>query len=92
MNPTVREALDHVMLRTGYALCPPPAPEVETLYTRPLPAAHYRIGPTSLRNALQLLAGSAYAVEVNEISRMVCFTVKPGFMASMPPAEKESAE
>jgi type IV pili sensor histidine kinase/response regulator len=82
MNPTVREALDHVIQRTGYSICPPPTPEVETLYALPLPAAHYRIGPTPLRYALQFLAGSAYTVEVNEITRTICFVVKPDYVVT----------
>jgi type IV pili sensor histidine kinase/response regulator len=83
MNPTIKEALDHVLLRTGFSLCPPPSPEVVTLYSRPLPAAHYRIGPVSLRNALLLLAGPAYQVGVNEITRTVCFSAKPEYLTTL---------
>ncbi|MCL2872289.1 MAG: PilL N-terminal domain-containing protein [Betaproteobacteria bacterium] len=79
MSPTIREALNHVTQRTGYAICPPPSPEVETLYSRPLPAAHYHIGPAPLRNALQLIAGPAYNIEVNEITRTICFSVKANY-------------
>jgi type IV pili sensor histidine kinase/response regulator len=85
MNPTIKESLDHVLLRTGFSLCPPPSPEVETLFSRPLPAAHYRIGPMSLRNALLLLAGPAYQIGVNEITRTVCFSAKPEYLMPLLP-------
>lgn len=44
LNPSVQDALHHVLQRSGYSLCPAP-PSVQVLFTRPLPAAHYRLGP-----------------------------------------------
>ncbi|MDR0770551.1 MAG: hypothetical protein LBE75_05070 [Burkholderiales bacterium] len=84
MTPSIKEALGHVLLHTGYGLCPPPNPEVETLYSRPLPAAHYRIGPMPLRSALMLVAGPAYQVMSNDITRTVCFTAKPDYLTTAP--------
>ncbi len=46
---------------------------------RPQPAAHYKLGPTSLRNTLQVLAGPACQVKVDEIMRSVCFELRPGY-------------
>ncbi|PUB42728.1 conjugative transfer region protein (TIGR03748 family), partial [Pseudomonas sp. GV047] len=46
---------------------------VRVLFTRPLPAAHYRLGPIPLRNALQVLAGPAWQLTTDEVSRSVCF-------------------
>jgi conjugative transfer region protein (TIGR03748 family) len=80
MTPTLKDALAYVLQRTGFALCAPPTPEVETLFSRPLPAVHYRVGPTPLREALSLLAGSAYQVEVDDITRTICFAAKPVFL------------
>lgn len=76
MEPSVREAVEHALLRTGYSLCPTPETEVEILFSRPLPAAHYTLGPMTLRNVLQILAGPAFTVESDEVSRSVCFKVR----------------
>ncbi len=72
LSPSVQEALQYVLQRSGYSLCPV-TPSVRMLFTRPLPAAHYRLGPISLRNALQVLAGPAWQLTTDEVSRSVCF-------------------
>ncbi|WP_460155034.1 PFGI-1 class ICE element type IV pilus protein PilL2 [Pseudomonas sp. S1_F04] len=72
LNPSVQEAMHYVLQRSGYSLCPAAEP-VKILFTRPLPAAHYRLGPISLRNALQVLAGPAWQLTTDEVSRSVCF-------------------
>lgn len=76
-NPSVKDAMGYVMNRSGYELCPiTTSKEVRILYTRSLPAAHYKIGPITLRNALQILAGPAYQVQIDEVNRRVCFAVR----------------
>jgi type IV pili sensor histidine kinase/response regulator len=72
LSPSVQDALHYVLLRSGYSLCPDTSP-VKVLFTRPLPAAHYRLGPIPLRSALQVLAGPAWNLTVNDVSRSVCF-------------------
>jgi conjugative transfer region protein, TIGR03748 family len=72
LNPSVLDALQYVLQRSGYSLCPVTA-SVRVLFTRPLPAAHYRLGPISLRRALQVLAGPAWQLTTDEVSRSVCF-------------------
>ena len=72
LNPSVEEAMHYVLQRSGYSLCPTTEP-VKILFTRPLPAAHYRLGPIPLRSALQVLAGPAWQLTTDESSRSVCF-------------------
>lgn len=72
LNPSVQEAMQYVLQRSGYSLCPA-ATLVKSLFTRPLPAAHYRLGPISLRSALQVLAGPAWQLTADEVNRSVCF-------------------
>ena len=72
LSPSVQEALHYVLQRSGYSLCPVTA-SVKVLFTRPLPAAHYRLGPISLRSALQVLAGPAWQLTTDEVGRSVCF-------------------
>jgi len=72
LSPSVQDALQYVLQRSGYSLCPVTA-SVKVLFTRPLPAAHYRLGPIPLRSALQVLAGPAWQLTTDEVSRSVCF-------------------
>lgn len=84
MNPSVRDAMLYVVDRSGYALCPPSSQHVNILYTRPLPAAQYKLGPMPLRNTLQVLAGPAWQVKVDEVNRHVCFVLRPGYQLPIP--------
>ena len=72
LSPSVQDAMHYVLQRSGYALCPDTA-SVKVLFTRPLPAAHYRLGPIPLRSALQVLAGPAWQLTTDEVGRSVCF-------------------
>ncbi len=72
LNPSVQEAMHYMLQRSGYALCPITA-SLKVLFTRPLPAAHYRLGPIPLRRALQVLAGPAWQLTADEVGRSVCF-------------------
>ncbi|MGG7012198.1 UNVERIFIED_CONTAM: TcpQ domain-containing protein [Pseudomonas aeruginosa] len=86
MNPSVKDAMQYVMSRSGYSLCPAEAGHVNILYTRPLPAAQYKLGPMTLRNPLQVLSGPAWQVKVDEVARQVCFVLRPGYQ--LPPAPR----
>lgn len=72
LKPSVQDALQYVLQRSGYSLCPVTA-SVKVLFTRPLPAAHYRLGPIPLHRALQVLAGAAWQLTTDEVSRSACF-------------------
>lgn len=70
-DASVGDAMRHVLRRTGYRLCD--AADATALYGFPLPAAHLRLGPLALRDALQTLAGPAWDLSVDDASRQVCF-------------------
>jgi len=72
MHASVGDALRHVLQRSGYRLCD--AHDADALLTLPLPAAHYRLGPVMLRDALLTLAGPAWDLQVDHGTRRVCFT------------------
>ncbi len=76
VNPTVEDGLRYILQHTGYALCVPQGPAQRILYSRPLPAAHFRLGPMPLREALQVLAGRAFEVQADPIARMICYQVR----------------
>ncbi len=79
MHPNVRDAMQYVVDRSGYTLCTADTGHVNILYTRPLPAAQYKLGPMTLRNTLQVLAGPAWQVKVDEVNRQVCYVLRPGY-------------
>lgn len=85
MHPNVRDAMQYVVDRSGYSLCPADSGHVNILYTRPLPAAQYKLGPMTLRNTLQVLSGPAWQVKVDEVNRQVCFVLRPGYQLPDPP-------
>lgn len=76
MTPNVREAMVYVLDRSGYSLCSTDTAQVSVLYTRPPAASLYKVGPMTLRNALQVLAGPAWQVEVDEVDREVCYVLR----------------
>ena len=76
MTPSVEDGLRYTLQHTGYSLCAPQEEPQELLYSRPLPAAHFRLGPMPLREALQVLAGSAFEVQTDPISRNICYQVR----------------
>ena len=80
LHATVGDALRHVLRRSGYRLCS--GPGTDALDALPLPAAHYRLGPMVLRDALLTLTGPAWNLHADEGARVVCFT--PAAMPAEP--------
>ncbi|CAI2538576.1 PFGI-1 class ICE element type IV pilus protein PilL2 [Serratia ficaria] len=70
-SATVGDALRHVLLRSGYQLCP--VGDITALNSLPLPASHYRLGPMLLHDALLTLAGPAWDMKVDDSARRICF-------------------
>ncbi|SAK39509.1 PFGI-1 class ICE element type IV pilus protein PilL2 [Caballeronia ptereochthonis] len=85
---TVGDALHYVLRRSGYRLCDERADTTAVLYALPLPAAHEHLGPIALHEALQLLAGPRWTLQVNDETREVCFVPRhengPASAASSP--------
>ncbi|CAK7033018.1 PilL N-terminal domain-containing protein [Saezia sanguinis] len=69
---SVGDGIRYVLIRSGYRLCET-GDAVEMFNHLPLPTAHTHIGPMMLKDALQMLAGSAWAMTINETVREVCF-------------------
>ncbi|MBD2806686.1 PilL N-terminal domain-containing protein [Xenorhabdus sp. ZM] len=88
-SPTVADALHDVLRPSGYALCPPEKNN-DILYRQPLPSVHYQLGPVRLRTALQLMTGPAWQLEVDEVQRVVCHHLRPGYQLPQPQQGKPS--
>lgn len=69
---SVGDGLRHVLKRSGFQLCQIGSVTTE-LYALPLPLAHLRLGPTTLRDALLTLVGSAWDLQIDDVARQICF-------------------
>lgn len=75
---TVGEAIAAVLENSGYRLSPNPSPSCqEELFELPLPAVHRRLGPLTLRQALEVLSGPAYRPAMDPVRRRVSFERVP---------------
>lgn len=72
---TVGEAVNYLLLRTGYRLADSPeavSPPIPIL-SMPLPEVHRQLGPYSVRTALSVLVGAPFALSVDPAHRLVSF-------------------
>ncbi|MFP1742899.1 pilus assembly protein PilL [Lonsdalea quercina] len=93
VKPTVADALRYVLRQSGYSLCAT-GPANGVLYRQALPAVQYQLGPMRLRTALQVLAGPAWQLEVDDVQRVVCHSLREGYQlpdTQLPPATVVSA-
>lgn len=86
---TVGDALHIVLQRTGYRLCEADA-VARVLYPLPLPAVHLELGPLTLRDALRILAGPAWTLDIDSVARRVCFERKDELDAVVEPSAARS--
>lgn len=77
-HPTIADALRYALRQSGYALCSV-GPANGVLYRQPLPGVQYQLGPMRLRTALQVMAGPAWQVEVDDVQRVVCHSLRDGY-------------
>lgn len=73
---TVGEGLRYLLLESGYSLCSVTSSAFSELLSRPLPAVQRDIGPVKLSEALQIVAGPAWRLKVDEVNREICFELR----------------
>ena len=91
VKPTVADALRYALRQSGYTLCAT-GPANGVLYRQALPAVQYQLGPMRLRTALQVLAGPAWQLEVDDVQRVVCHSLRDGYQlpaSQLPPTPRE---
>lgn len=78
---TVGQALDHLLLRSGYAMASLEAsdPFLPILLTRPLPRVQRVLGPVKLKDALTALAGPAWVLVEDPVNRLISFELAPEY-------------
>lgn len=72
---TIGEAVRYLLQRSGYRLAATEstAPETLALFALPLPAVHRHLGPMTLREALETLAGLAFHLIQDPVHRLITF-------------------
>ncbi|WOY03077.1 PFGI-1 class ICE element type IV pilus protein PilL2 [Dickeya fangzhongdai] len=73
---SVGDGFRYLLLESGYSLCPSSSPVFSELLSRPLPAVQRTVGPVRLSEALQIVAGQAWRLRVDEVNREVCFVLR----------------
>lgn len=72
---TVGEAIEFLLLRSGYSLASPEmqGSHVKQLFQKPLPYSHRKVGPVMLKDALMMLVGKAYWMKADPVHRLIAF-------------------
>ncbi|WP_372557740.1 PilL N-terminal domain-containing protein [Yersinia sp. 1652 StPb PI] len=78
LSPTVADAMRYALRQSGFSLCSITSAN-RVLYSQALPAVHHQFGPIRLSDALQILAGPAWQLEVDSVQRVVCHSLRDGF-------------
>ncbi len=85
---TIQAAVEYLLERSGYEyaangyhLTPSPlASDVQQLLSKPIPAVHRHLGPMTLQNALETLAGSPFQLKVDPIHRRLSYELLPSIV------------
>jgi conjugative transfer region protein (TIGR03748 family) len=75
---TVGDAVRYLLLRTGYRLADGLPNEVAEVLALSLPDVHRQLGPYSVTEALNVLLGAAYALDIDPSRRMVAYRALNG--------------
>ncbi|EAM2072730.1 hypothetical protein GKP91_04780 [Salmonella enterica subsp. enterica serovar Java] len=78
---SVGDGFRYLLFQSGYSLCGRYGADFAELLKRPLPAVQRKIGPMRLNEALQVVAGSAWRMSVDEVNREVCFVLRDAWLA-----------
>jgi len=72
---TVGDAIRELLKRSGYRLAAVGSigPDTIALFALPLPAVHRDLGPMTLRDALETLAGRAFRLVEDPVHRLIAF-------------------
>ncbi|OSN01330.1 PFGI-1 class ICE element type IV pilus protein PilL2 [Lonsdalea populi] len=82
---SVGDGFRYLLLESGYSLCSATSSALSELLARPLPAVQRDIGPVKLSEALQILAGPAWRLRVDEVNREVCFELRDQYRSFTAP-------
>lgn len=75
---SISDAMRYILQPSGYSLCKT-TPFNQVLYNQKLPVVHHQLGPMRLKQALQVLAGVAWQLEIDVVQRIVCHSLRAGY-------------
>lgn len=90
LNLTVKDGMEYVLKQSGYSLCT--NLDINVLYESTLPKVQYKIGPILLNDALYVMAGPAWNLDVNDVEREICFHLKKGYSRKQQPISSVKRE
>ncbi|EGK7273465.1 hypothetical protein IO638_000192 [Salmonella enterica subsp. enterica serovar Newport] len=76
---SVGDGFRYLLFQSGYSLCGHYGADFSELLNRPLPAVQRKIGSMRLSEALQVVAGPAWRMSVDEVNREVCFVLRDAY-------------
>ena len=78
---TIGDAVNHLLRYSGYALVESKqqSPDLKNTLRKPLPLVDRDLGPIALKQALELLVGSAFDLTIDPLNRTINFQVKTEF-------------
>ncbi|MFQ6249353.1 TcpQ domain-containing protein [Yersinia enterocolitica] len=79
MVRSVGDGFRYVLLESGYSLCSTSSSVFTELLNKPLPGVQRSIGPLRLSDVLQILAGPAWCLRVDDVNREICFTLRDAY-------------
>ncbi|EFS2650753.1 hypothetical protein HX362_003638 [Salmonella enterica] len=82
---SVGDGFRYLLFQSGYSLCGRYGADFAELLNRPLPAVQRRLGPVRLSEALQVVAGPAWRMTVDEVKREVCFVLREAYLVQARP-------
>ncbi|ECF3780374.1 hypothetical protein E3O66_14380 [Salmonella enterica subsp. enterica serovar Oslo] len=82
---SVGDGFRYLLFQSGYSLCGRYGADFAELLNRPLPAVQRRLGPVRLSEALQVVAGPAWRMTVDEVNREVCFVLREAYLVQARP-------
>ncbi len=91
---TVGDAVDYLLLRTGYRLAEDASsrdPVVAALFKRPLPESHRVLGPYRVSAMLRVLMGRRFELVVDEATRTLSYRLLAA-VVSAPDTTKAEAD
>ncbi|EAO6531889.1 hypothetical protein G0R83_004999 [Salmonella enterica] len=83
---SVGDGFRYLLFQSGYSLCGRYGADFSELLNRPLPAVQRHLGPVRLSEALQVVAGPAWRMIVDEVNREVCFVMRDAYLVQARPA------
>jgi len=81
LSLSVKDGMNYALNQSGFTLCQ--NAQVNVLYNKNLPKIHYKLGPVKLSDALQIMAGPAWQLTVDDVEREVCFELNSGYQINV---------